>query len=72
MIGGVLYFNAPSRWAAIRRMNELEVTPYTFALFLADDVVPVVPPETPFPTRGATKLRTSPPIVVMPEGWIYR
>ena len=68
MIGGVLYFNAPSRWAQMRRMNELEGTPYTFAQFLADDVVPTVPPETPRPTRfGGTMKHHAPPIVVMPE-----
>ncbi len=69
MIGGVLYFNAPSRWAQVRRMNELEGTPYTFAQFLADDVVPTVPPETPFPTRlSGQTFRHAPPIVVMPDG----
>lgn len=68
MIGGVLYFNAPSRWAQMRRMNELEGTPYTFAQFLAEDVVPPVPPETPRPTRfGGGMKHHAPPIVVMPE-----
>ncbi len=70
MIGGVLYFNAPSRWSAVRRMNQLEGTPYTFAQFLVDDVVPEVPPETPFPTRSGWLYRSTPPIVVMPEGRI--
>ncbi len=74
MIGGVLYFNAPSRWAAMRRMNQLEGTPYTFAQFLVDDVVPVVPPQTPLPgstlTRAGSAIRHAPPIVVTPQGRI--
>lgn len=71
---GALYFNAPSRWAQVKRMYELEGTSYTFEQFLADDVVPAYPttrsgadgagagqPEAPGPL-----LRTAPPIVVLP------
>jgi hypothetical protein len=75
MIGGVLYFNAPSRWAQVKRINELEGTPYTFERFLVDDVVPVVPPETPPPgamLSGGGVFKHSPPIVITSEGRILR
>ncbi len=70
MNDGVLYFNAPSRWAMIKRMYELEGTPYTFAQFLVDEVVPAYPAtRSGFDVPGPYP-NSAPPIVVMPEGRI--
>lgn len=37
-----LYFNAPSRWAQVKRTLELAGVPYSFEQFMEDDVVPAV------------------------------
>jgi hypothetical protein len=41
-----LYFNAPSRWAQVRRIMYLAGFNYSFVQFLQDDVVPVYPTST--------------------------
>ena len=46
MNNNVLYFNAPTRWAQVRRIKRLAGIPYTFTQFLQDDVVPEYPSET--------------------------
>ena len=43
MNDNVSYFNAPSRWAQVRRIKRLAGISYTFAQFLQDDVVPAYP-----------------------------
>ena len=40
------YFNAPSRWAQVRRIMHLAGIDYTFSRFLQDDIVPVYPAAT--------------------------
>jgi hypothetical protein len=46
MLNNVFYFNAPSRWAQVRRIMYLAGFSYTFAQFLQDDVVPPYPAQT--------------------------
>ena len=43
MDNNVLYFNAPTRWAQVRRIYQLAGINYTFSQFLQDDVIPEVP-----------------------------
>jgi len=43
MNNNVPYFNAPSRWAIVRRIMRLAGFNYSFAQFLQDDIVPVYP-----------------------------
>ncbi|MDR2680608.1 MAG: hypothetical protein LBC47_07355 [Tannerella sp.] len=43
MNDNVLYFNAPSRWAQVRRLKKLAGLDYSFAQFIEDDVVPEYP-----------------------------
>ncbi len=37
MLDNRLYFNAPSRWAQVKRIHELAGIPYTFEQFVAED-----------------------------------
>jgi len=46
MNDNVPYFNAPSRWAQVRRIKRLAGFNYTFVQFLQDDVVPAYPSTT--------------------------
>ena len=43
MNDNTLYFNAPSRWAQVKRIHELAGIPYSFDQFLLEDAVPVYP-----------------------------
>jgi hypothetical protein len=43
MNDNVFYFNAPSRWAQVRRIKKLAGFDYSFQQFLQDDVVPEYP-----------------------------
>ena len=43
MNDNVLYFNAPTRWAQVRRIKKLAGFAYSFSQFLQDDVVPQYP-----------------------------
>jgi len=43
MNNNVFYYNAPSRWAQVRRIMYLAGFDYTFAQFLIDDKAPVYP-----------------------------
>jgi hypothetical protein len=43
MNNNILYFNAPSRWAQVRRIKRLAGFDYSFEQFLQDDVVPEYP-----------------------------
>ena len=40
MNDNVFYFNAPSRWAQVRRIKRIAGISYTFAQFMQDDVIP--------------------------------
>ena len=46
MNDNVLYFNAPSRWAQVKRIKRLAGINYSFSQFLQDDVVPEYPATT--------------------------
>ena len=46
MNDNVLYFNAPSRWAQVRRIMRLAGRNYSFTQFLSDDIIPEYPTET--------------------------
>ncbi|MDR0835578.1 MAG: hypothetical protein LBN11_03225 [Tannerella sp.] len=41
-----LYFNAPSRWAQVKRIMHLAGISYSFAQFLQEDVIPAYPAQT--------------------------
>ena len=43
MNDNTLYFNAPSRWAQVRRIMRLGGISYSFSQFLSDDIVPEYP-----------------------------
>jgi hypothetical protein len=43
MNNNVLYFNAPTRWAQVRRIKRLAGFDYSFEQFLRDDIVPEYP-----------------------------
>jgi hypothetical protein len=43
MNNNVFYFNAPTRWAQVRRIKRLAGFDYSFEQFLQDDVVPAYP-----------------------------
>jgi hypothetical protein len=43
MNDNVLYFNAPTRWAQVRRIMRLAGFDYSFERFLEEDIVPVYP-----------------------------
>jgi hypothetical protein len=43
MNNNVLYFNAPSRWAQVKRIKRLAGFDYSFEEFLRDDIVPEYP-----------------------------
>ncbi|MDR2232496.1 MAG: hypothetical protein LBE56_05155 [Tannerella sp.] len=46
MNDNTFYFNAPSRWATVRRIMRLAGVNYSFAQFLRDDRIPVYPTTT--------------------------
>ena len=46
MNDNVLYFNAPTRWAQVRRIMKLAGISYSLSQFLQDDVVPEYPTRT--------------------------
>jgi hypothetical protein len=54
MNDNVPYFNAPSRWAAVRRIKKLSGVDsnYTIAEFMADDVIPQYPEWSGMGTRS--------------------
>jgi hypothetical protein len=60
-----LYFNAPSRWAIVRRImawSDVDED-YTIEEFIRDDVMPEFPEETGFRTRGPEQfIPLAPPI----------
>ncbi len=46
MNNNIFYFNAPTRWALVRRVYSLSGIIYTFSQFLLDDKIPEVPVAT--------------------------
>lgn len=58
----ILYFNAPTRWAQVRRIKKLAGIDYSFSQFLLDDIVPEFPTET----RSMKNLKPlAPPVMKM-------
>jgi hypothetical protein len=66
MNNNVSYFNAPSRWAQIRRIKQLAGFNYTFSQFLQDEAVPAYPTT---PRRYIEKdfIPLAPPVVKFGE-----
>ena len=62
MNNNVSYFNAPSRWAQVRRIKRLAGISYTFSRFLQDDVVPAYPTTTRQST-GKGFVPLAPPVI---------
>ena len=62
MNNNVSYFNAPSRWAQVRRIKRLAGISYTFSQFLQDDVVPAYPTTTRQST-GKGFVPLAPPVI---------
>ncbi|MDR1524448.1 MAG: hypothetical protein LBS79_04185 [Tannerella sp.] len=60
MNNNVLYFNAPSRWAQVRRIKKLAGFDYSFPQFLQDDVVP----EYPATVRSGRDIPLAPPVIL--------
>lgn len=46
MNNNIPYFNAPTRWAQVRRIKKLAGFNYSFSQFLQDDIIPAYPSET--------------------------
>ena len=46
MNNNIPYFNAPSRWAQVRRIKKLAGLDYSFSQFLQDDIIPAYPATT--------------------------
>ncbi len=64
MNDNVLYFNAPSRWAQMKRMYELAGIPYSFDQFLEEDEIPPYPAAAKLAISYAEPfIPTGPPIV---------
>ncbi|MDR1523797.1 MAG: hypothetical protein LBS79_00880, partial [Tannerella sp.] len=62
MNDNVFYFNAPSRWAQVRRLKKLAGFDYSFQQFLQDDVVPEYP-TTVRSGRSEEFIPLAPPII---------
>jgi hypothetical protein len=61
----ILYFNAPSRWAQVRRIKWMAGFDYSFQQFLLDDVVPEYPPsEIRSRPAGEEFIPLAPPVVM--------
>jgi hypothetical protein len=70
MNDNVPYYNAPSRWAQVRRIMRLAGISYSFAQFLQDDVVPAYPAQT----RSYVEkfVPYAPPVISLSKGEIIR
>jgi hypothetical protein len=60
----MLYFNAPSRWAQVRRIKRMAGFDYSFQQFLLDDMVPEYPPEIRSRRTGKDFIPLAPPVVM--------
>ncbi len=63
MNDNVFYFNAPSRWAQVRRIKQLAGISYTFVQFLQDDVVPPYPGNMRTASTEKTFVPFAPPVI---------
>ena len=61
MNNNILYFNAPTRWAQVRRIYRLAGINYSFAQFLQDDKIPEYPANTR--SNAAYFIPLAPPIL---------
>jgi hypothetical protein len=61
MNNSIPYFNAPTRWAQVRRIMHLAGFDYSFAQFLQEDLIPEYPAETRSKTEDFRPL--APPII---------
>ena len=70
MVNNILYFNAPTRWAQVRRIYKIAGFNYSFSQFLLDDKVP----EVPTSVRQATDfIPLAPPVIKkLNPNWIIR
>ncbi|MDR1380720.1 MAG: hypothetical protein LBJ47_04490 [Tannerella sp.] len=62
MNNNVAYYNAPGRWAQVRRLKRLAGFDYTFSDFLRDDAVPEYPSEVRSAPADFTPL--APPVIM--------
>ncbi len=61
MNNNIPYFNAPTRWAQVRRINKLAGFNYSFSQFLLDDIIPEYPSDTRSKTENLKPL--APPVM---------
>ena len=54
------YFNAPTRWAQVRRIYRLAGIDYTFSEFLQDDIIPAIPATR---SKGEEFIPLAPPVI---------
>ena len=62
MNDNIPYFNAPSRWAQVRRIKKLAGFSYSFSQFLQDDIVPDYPANTRSKVEKFIPL--APPVII--------
>jgi len=62
MNNNIFYFNAPTRWAQVRRVYKLAGINYSFSQFLIDDIVPAVPSSTR--KAGETFIPLARPVII--------
>jgi len=63
MNNNIPYFNAPTRWAQVRRIHKLAGIDYTFSQFLQDDKAPPIPASLRSQTEPFIPL--APPVIVI-------
>ncbi|MDR2773172.1 MAG: hypothetical protein LBC19_00265 [Tannerella sp.] len=63
MNNNVFYFNAPSRWAQVRRIKKLAGFSYSLSQFLQEDIVPEYPSEVRWGAGDENFIPLAPPIV---------
>jgi hypothetical protein len=63
MNNNVFYFNAPSRWAQVRRLKKLAGFNYSFEQFLQEDVVPEYPSDLRSGADDKNFVPLAPPVI---------
>ncbi|MDR0700578.1 MAG: hypothetical protein LBG28_15380 [Tannerella sp.] len=63
MNDNVLYFNAPSRWAQVRRIKKLAGFSYSLSQFLQEDIVPEYPSALRSVDRDENFVPLAPPVI---------
>jgi len=61
MNNNIFYFNAPTRWAQVRRIYKLAGIDYMFSQFLQDDVIPPLSSSTR--SKGEVFVPLAPPVI---------